>query len=188
MKIGITLSALTAVSFADCNGIYYTNGMALYPIDACMVVDDYSTDYTCDDDDGYINVYLNDACSGDADVTYDIATVLGDEFVAVCDASSDCSYSTFSGTTSNTTDSCDADDGTYLSISFVTECSDVGNQSVQISCVDGESSLVTFYDSTGCSGDELNSTSFEECLTCGAAAMTVKLVQVLVVVMWIAMA
>jgi len=190
IKIGITLSALTAVSFADCNGVHTESGIALFPMNACMVVDEYSTDYTCDGDDGYMNVYLNTDCSGDAAATFNITTVMGDEFEAVCDASSDCSYETFSGTVSNTTDSCDADDGTYMSMPLVTECSDVGNMSVQISCDPGDSSsLLSYYNSDDCSGDALNSTSVEDsCLTCGAVAMTVKVVQVLAVVMWIAMA
>merc|ERR1719242_2988950 len=158
MKIGITLSALTAVSFADCNGVHTESGIALFPMNACMVVDEYSTDYTCDGDDGYMNVYLNTDCSGDAAATFNISTVMGDEFEAVCDASSECSY--------------------------------VGNMSVQRSCDRGDSSsLLSYYNSDDCSGDALNSTSVEDvCLTCGAVAMTVKVVQVLAVVMWIAMA
>jgi len=187
MKIGITLSALTAVSFADCNGVYHINGMAMYPVDACFVDDTISFDYTCDGDDGYMNVYTTDDCSGNAANS----TGISDDLM-VCDASSDCSYSTWSGYVSNTTDSCDADDGVYQSVPLVTECSDLGNMSAQISCDPGDSSsLVTYYDSDDCSGNASTSTSlFDVCLVCqdGAVAMTVKVVQVLAVVMWIAMA
>ena len=73
---------------------------------------------------------------------------------------------------------------------LVTACSKLTNASAQISCdVADDSPLLTYYDSTDCSGDVLNSTTYlDECLTCGAVAMTVKVVQVFAVLMWIAVA
>jgi len=191
-NLGIIFSTLTAVSFADCNGVYI-DGYAFHPFDVCTVLANISLKNMCHDDDtGYVIKWGNDDCSGDAMGNETLDEMYGGNVTAKCSESSDCSYLTFSGHIGNesSTFSCDSS-GTYYEIPLITDCSESlydDGTSNQISCSDNGSVIFSHYNTTtDCSGDA-NSFS-NPCLFCdGVMAMTVKVVFAAVMLSWIAMA
>jgi len=166
MKIIITMvSALTAVSLADCNGAYWTSGDYAYmPWDVCAQTGNISEKLVCGDDDaGYYVKYSTTDCSGDS-TNFSIAAA---GQTAKCSESTNCSYTLWSGYVKADGTGCGSeDDGDdYHELVYVSECSEGSGSSYQYTCNENGIAVLREWTNDDCSGTADSETTLNACLT-----------------------
>jgi len=103
----------------DCRGIYASDGYPAFALDQCVGYDGLMSQYVCDSDVGYYEVYSGSDCSGNYLTRTEVTTGM----YAVCDSSlDDCEAITLTGYIDSATfASCDAS-GTEYTMSYASEC------------------------------------------------------------------